>query len=102
MILRQAQDLMARTREKMDKSGNPENLSGSTDPSGDFGRNEGLFGYKLISERAYNPDAPVAQLADHAARIAMVASGRYDLDLKRVSEAIVEQLNAEVVPTEKE
>lgn len=65
------------------------------DPSVAFGRNEGLIGYELLSELQLMPDAPVTQLADHAARIAIVAAGRFELNQALVTRAILEELGNE-------
>lgn len=63
-----------------------------SDPSGDFGRDEGVTGYALLA--LDKPDGSVAELAERAVRIQMIALGRFDVDPRRATEAVVEVLES--------
>lgn len=64
----------------------------SSDPSGDFGRDEGITGYALLA--LDNPDGSVGALAERAVRLQMVATGRFDVGPTRAAEAVVEFLQS--------
>ncbi len=79
----------------MSRPSNPNDLFPSPDPSGDFGRDEGMLVYDILSQQ--KPDLPVEHLAERSVRIGMLVNDRFDIDPLRAAEAIVETLDGEII-----
>ncbi len=71
------------------------NLFPNPDPSGDFGRNEGLASYSFLADLA--PDRPVEKIAELAVRIRMIVHRQYDINPQRATEALVGVLDDEIL-----
>ena len=78
----------------MSRPNNPSDLFPSQDPSGDFGRDEGMKAYKIIATE--HPDWPVQSIAEMAVRIQMVIEDRFDVLDRDAAQAIIKELNSEV------
>ena len=57
------------------------------DSSGDFGRDEGVAAYEVVA--GINPDRTIEASAEIAAGVAMIATGRFDVDPRKVAQSIV-------------
>jgi hypothetical protein len=64
----------------------------SLDPSGDFGRDEGIATYAVAVMN--NPDQRIKDVAKRAARVAMILNHRFDVDPNRAAQAIIDDLIA--------
>ena len=60
------------------------------DPSGDFGRDEGLVGYAILANM--HPDATVVELAKQAVQIGMVVHRRFDINSEQATQAVVKAI----------
>lgn len=78
----------------MSRPNNPGDLFPSSDPSGDFAKDEGMVGYAVESGR--NPDRTIKDIAERATRVAMIVSGRTDVNVRKSVEVIVEELKSEL------
>lgn len=76
----------------MSKPNNPGELFPSVDPSGDFGRDEGMVAYFRVA--GDHPDWTVEQIASQAVRLQMIINGRFDVHDTLATEAVVEALGS--------
>lgn len=85
----------------MSKPYNPEDVFDSPSRAdGDFAREEALRGYRNLAETGQNADLPVPILATAAVRLAMIVTGRFDVDARVAAEALIGNLDAQVIREE--
>ena len=75
----------------MSSPNGPEDLFSNPNPSGDFGRDEGVSAYFMVV--AEHPDWTVERIARHAVHLQMIVSGRFDVHDTLASLAVVEELD---------
>jgi hypothetical protein len=78
----------------MSRQADPFNALDSPDSSGDFGKDEGRFGYSLLASRA--PDTtPMAQLAERAIHLSKIVHGRFDVEPRAATQSLIGELTAD-------
>jgi len=78
----------------MSKANNWPDLFPNPDPSGDFGRDEGIAGHRVIA--SLNPDLTLETIAKRAVRLKMATENRFDVDPRRAAEAVIEELRVDL------
>jgi hypothetical protein len=58
-----------------------------------FARKEGLLGYDILALE--HPDSTISDIAGRAAQLAMIASGRFDVDPRIVAQEITDTVTAD-------
>ena len=76
----------------MSRPANSFDVLDSPDSNGDFGRDEGMAAYEVVA--GTNPDRTIEASAKLAAGVAVIVTGRLDVNLRAAEQTIISEVTS--------